>query len=271
MRSESQAETIRQLADRLRRLESPGNKQTGARDADHDCWSTGFTALDQLLPDHGLVSGSFVEWLHAGTGSGTTSLVLNVLSSVLESRLAVCSSRHQSTGHPVRSSASRIPVPALVMIDSEGQFSAAGVARDSLLWKHLVVTRPERTADALWAWEQSLRCPGVLGAVYWGESLPERQLRRLKLAAEVGGGLGMLIRSLRWRRTVNWADVRIEVRSVRHQASLNATHQNMAEEATGNWGLRECEVRLLSCRGAWNRDGRARLKLGLPGSVDRSA
>lgn len=79
-----------------------------------------------------------------------------------------------------------------------------GLARCGLPPTHLVLVRAERWPDALWAMEEALRCPAVTGALLttgWegGESRDSAALdltatRRLQLAAEAGGALGLLLR-----------------------------------------------------------------------------
>ncbi|MBL6455811.1 hypothetical protein JMJ55_10795 [Belnapia sp. T6] len=77
-----------------------------------------------------------------------------------------------------------------------------GLARFGLLPAELVLVRARRWPDALWAMEEALRCPAVTGAVL---ALPQEQsaeahpldltaTRRLQLAAEAGGALGLLLR-----------------------------------------------------------------------------
>jgi len=77
-----------------------------------------------------------------------------------------------------------------------------------------------------------MRCRGV--AAVWGQidSLSERAMRRLQLAAETGGTLGLLVRSARARGRSMWSDVQFGVEP---------------RSATGGWRLR---VSVLRCRGA---------------------
>jgi protein ImuA len=85
-----------------------------------------------------------------------------------------------------------------------------------------IVVHPARVQDALWAWEQSLRCGGVAVVIGWLFRLQEREFRRLQLAAEAGGGIGMLLRSARDRQQPSWADLRLLV-SPRPPAALNSS------------------------------------------------
>lgn len=68
----------------------------------------------------------------------------------------------------------------------------------------MILVRAERWPDALWAMEEALRCPAVTGAVLalaWeanrqagDDRLDLTATRRLQLAAETSGSLGLLLR-----------------------------------------------------------------------------
>ncbi|WP_431282484.1 ImuA family protein [Humitalea sp. 24SJ18S-53] len=77
-----------------------------------------------------------------------------------------------------------------------------GLARFGLLPAKLILLRAERWSDALWAMEEALGCPAVAGALLapdWhadpaAAALDLTASRRLQLAAEAGGGIGLLLR-----------------------------------------------------------------------------
>jgi hypothetical protein len=59
----------------------------------------------------------------------------------------------------------------------------------------LVVLRPQNARDAFWAVDQSLRCSAVAAVIAPLSRLDERASRRLQLAAESSGCLGLVLRS----------------------------------------------------------------------------
>jgi protein ImuA len=69
-----------------------------------------------------------------------------------------------------------------------------GLARFGLSPAELVMVRAPRPADGLWAMEEALRCPAVGGALLTLSELDLTAARRLQLAAEAGGALGLLLR-----------------------------------------------------------------------------
>ncbi len=69
-----------------------------------------------------------------------------------------------------------------------------GLARFGLSPAQLVLVRATRAEDGLWAMEETLRCPAVGAALLVAGALDLTAARRLQLAAEAGGVLGLLLR-----------------------------------------------------------------------------
>lgn len=220
----SRAELIRDLKDRLRKIER------AHRPADEPAFSTG-TSLDRLLPDKGLSWGTLLEWLSDGAGTGTATLALTVAAHIV-----------QNGG-------------ALVVIDGKQEFYPPAAASLGILLDNTVIVRPANRRDALWAWEQSLRSGAVAVALGWLDNLDERAFRRLQLAAETGGSLGFLLRPAACRAEPSWAEARflVEARPLavvsggvvsgewsrtrtKHQTPLTTHHRRL-------------RVELLHCRG----------------------
>ncbi|MFM9959769.1 MAG: ImuA family protein [Planctomycetaceae bacterium] len=149
---------------------------------------TGLPALGRLLNEPGWPRGCFVEWLAEGCGSGSTGLALWASHEAWRDSL-------------------------LVMIDSRREMHApavrhGGVAMDL---SKTVFIRPEQPLDALWSLEQALRTRGIGAVVCDVDRLSPQACRRLQLAAEIGGGLGILLRPAQARRQPSFAEYRFLV------------------------------------------------------------
>jgi protein ImuA len=69
-----------------------------------------------------------------------------------------------------------------------------GLGRFGLAPADLVRVQAPRSQDGLWAMEEALRSPGVAGALLVTEALDFAAARRLQVAAEAGGAIGLLLR-----------------------------------------------------------------------------
>ena len=148
--------------------------------------STGIVELDKLLPDQGLVRGSLSEWIDSENGGGATSLAM---------RLA-CQTQREGP---------------LVVVDPEQTFYSPGIQAAGVCLDNVILVRPASRRDALWAAEQSLRCPGIGAVVYQVDHLKTAEFRRLQLAAEASSVIGILIRPPAAQTQAGWSDVRLLV------------------------------------------------------------
>jgi protein ImuA len=169
---------VEELKARLKQWETAG------RGGEQPRVSSGFAALDRILPEQGFRRGALVEWLEEAPGSGAGTLAL---SAAYE--------------------ACRQAGP-LVVIDSSGQFYPPAAAWAGLDLSRLILVRTRQPQDEAWAWDQVLRAAGVAAVLGWVDRLGSRDLRRLQLAAETGGVLGLLVRPAAARSEPCWADVR---------------------------------------------------------------
>jgi hypothetical protein len=139
-------------------------------------------------PELDLRPGVIVEWLVSRPGAGALTSTVRILSRCLDGRGAWV------IVDPLRESY----VPAL---------SGWGIHPSRTL-----LLRPATLQETCWVIEQCLRCPGV--SVTWAyidKRLPTTVHRRWKMAAEVGGGVGLLFRPDEARREPVWADLRLRV------------------------------------------------------------
>jgi len=154
--------------------------------------SSGFRSLDQLLPAGGVRRGSLVEWL-ADDAAGAVALAAAVAC-----RLAVSQTFEQSPPRAativVVDRGTRFHPPAVMPWLETGAAPAGSGSGRSVLRPQLVVARPSRDDDELWAIDQSLRCPGVAAVLAWPRRVHATAMRRWQLAARASGTVGLLVR-----------------------------------------------------------------------------
>lgn len=158
---------------------------TASRRAAGGC-STGWPALDAVLPLQGWPHAGLVEVLSPVQGLGELSLILPALAALSAERKPIL-----VVAPPYRPYA-----PA---------WHRAGVRLAQL---HVLDTTPQ---EALWAMEQALRagcCGVVLG---WPAQVDDKALRRLQVAADSGQTLGFVFRPLQAAQNPSPAPLRISV------------------------------------------------------------
>jgi len=180
VRSEGEVREAR-LAALRRRLARVGRPASGG-----PAVSTGLAALDRLLAPGGLLPGELVEWRGA-RGSGVARLAWHVVGRWLDRG------------------------GLLAVIDAERAGFPPAWHGSPWHWREVVWIRPATLAEAWLAWEESLRSPGVAAVWGWISELPARHYRRLQLACERGGHVGMLLRPPAACRAPSWATVIWEV------------------------------------------------------------
>lgn len=196
------ANIVAQLRERIQRLE--GSRCVGRE----SLLSTGCGPLDGLLPEAGFRRGGLVEWLGDDAGSGAQTLAM------LAAREAIAGGR------------------VLVVMDRRREFYPPAAAALGIDLQRTFVVRAARLEEELWALDQALRCPGVGAAWAVVDQLDWRWFRRLQLAVEQGGGLGLLVRPARMRGQPSWSQVQLWVRP----------------QASG--GARRMRVEITHCKGA---------------------
>ena len=154
-------------------------------------WSTGSSSLDARLPGGGWPTASLIEVLLDETGLGEVQLFLPAL--------VACQRRTQNSSE----------APWLVWIAPPHEPYAPALAQQGIELGRLLVVRPSTATEALWAAEQALSSGVCAAVLLWLKGTDDRWLRRLKLAAEAGGSLGVLFRPERHRFESSPANLRI--------------------------------------------------------------
>ncbi|MEP6886431.1 MAG: translesion DNA synthesis-associated protein ImuA [Gammaproteobacteria bacterium] len=168
-------------------------------------WSTGKSSLDARLPGGGWPTASLIEVLLDDTGLGEVQLFLPAL--VESQRGGVAGGAGET--------------PWLVWIAPPHEPYAPALAQQGIELGRLLIVRPPSATEALWAAEQAL-ASGVCAAVFlWLKGTDDRWLRRLKLAAEAGGALGVLFRPERHRFESSPASLRLAVSRGEHEMRLD--------------------------------------------------
>ena len=148
---------------------------------------TGFPELDASLPGGGWPIGAIAELMSDAIGIGELSLLVPVLS-----RLARAGRYIAWIAPP------HLPyAPALAQ---------RGVPLERVL---LIQTRSPQ--ESLWATEQALRCPAIGAVLGWPAYIADKNVRRLQLAAEAGGSLGILYRPPQAARESSPAALRLRL------------------------------------------------------------
>ncbi|MFM9026203.1 MAG: ImuA family protein [Planctomycetaceae bacterium] len=202
--------------------------QLWERAGDRETVSSGWAALDGLLPGGGVRRGSLIEWLAGDAGTAASGTGAATLACTVACRLAA--TRRTGRGDPRGG--------LIVVVDRAGWFHPPAV----LPWLgagdagaiRLVVARPSRDDDEIWTIEQALRCGGVAAVVAWPRLAaawsPERgtvverrpagrgglqqwttAMRRWHLAARSTGGVGLLVRAPTALGEPSWAESRLVV------------------------------------------------------------
>jgi len=84
----------------------------------------------------------------------------------------------------------------IAICDPQKQIYPPALAAMGVSLNRVYLIHPKSPADELWAMTESLRCKGVGATIASPGRLDRTQARRLQLAAEQGGGIGIFLRPL---------------------------------------------------------------------------
>jgi cell division inhibitor SulA/protein ImuA len=169
--------------------------------ARHRVVPSGWPRLDAELPGGGWPLGTLIELLLPEAGVGELRLLLPALATLAADPPAA-ERRWLAWIAPPHA-----PYPPAL--------AQSGIRPERLLF----VTAP-KTSDRLWAVEQALRSGSCAAVLAWLDAVDDQWLRRLKLAAEAGQALVVLLRPLRRRATASPATLRIALEPAAESVDL---------------------------------------------------
>jgi hypothetical protein len=140
------------------------------RRGQHEAVPSGFAELDANLPGGGWPVGAICELLLETMGIGELGLLVPALARLVQAGRYIA----------------WIAPPYLPY--------APALAQAGLALKHVLVVQTRSVQESLWATEQTLRCPAFGAVLSWPSGIADKNVRRLQLAAEAGGSLGVLYR-----------------------------------------------------------------------------
>jgi protein ImuA len=151
---------------------------------------TGLEPLDALAPSNAFARGTIHELLFAPE-HGEPRFFATMLA------------QHASAARPKQR---RLPI---IWSDPRGELYPPALAAMGIDLKQLYLLRPPSPADETWAITECLRCKGVGAVVAAPQVLSRVETRRLQLAAEHGGAVGLLLRptgkrSVHYAATTRW-------------------------------------------------------------------
>lgn len=149
--------------------------------------STGYKALDELLPGRGWPCGGITELLMPQYGFGEWRLLLPALARLVG------------------------PKRPLMVISPPHVPYAAGMRRYGVFERQLVLVRAGTPAQRLWATEQAVAVDGLAAVLAWLPQARADQLRRLQAAAAAAAGPVFVIRPEAARHESSPAPLRVMV------------------------------------------------------------
>ena len=148
--------------------------------------STGYAALDAVLPNGGWPRQTLIEVLSSSAGIGELRLLMPALSALLAER----------DGY-------------LVWVGSPYQPYAPALLQWQIDAERVLLVNANRPSDVLWATGEALLSGSAVAVLGWVDTLDITASRRLSLAAEQGNSLAILFRPLTARQQSSAASLRL--------------------------------------------------------------
>jgi hypothetical protein len=159
--------------------------------------STGFKEIDAIAPGSGLITGAIHELLWMSDDGAPLRFAMHLARAAHGSpgwKSEVRSRDLLRTS--VRSSQVDSPRGAIVFCDDRQELYAPAIAAMNIPLDRVYLLRPQQREDVIWSIAECLNCKGVAATVATVDRLSRIEARRLQLAAERGGGIGLLLRPM---------------------------------------------------------------------------
>ena len=179
--------------------------------------STGFTSLDQELPNAGWPADGVTEFLHDKVGIGELRLLAPALARMT----------NEQSRWILFVSPPYIPYPP-------------ALAQAGIDLTRVIVSQPRAPKDYLWVLEKALASQSCSAVIAWPGRIHEKQIRRLQLASKDGYSWGILFRSEESSKNASPAELRLRLRPLPGN-SLGKDNSSIA-------------VKILKRRGRWESE-----------------
>jgi protein ImuA len=133
--------------------------------------STGFPEIDAITPGSGLTTGAIHELLWTPDDGAPLHFAMHL------------ARRNIDRG-------------AIVFCDDRQEIYPPAIAAMNIPLDRVYLLRPQKREDVIWSIGECLGCKGVAATVATIDRLSRIEARRLQLAAERGGGVGLLLRPM---------------------------------------------------------------------------
>ena len=189
------------MTEALRQLLQNPRIWRGQQQTDSPVWqglATGYPRLDRHLPGGGWPKNALTEILLEQYGSGELQLLMPALARLSRENSDEAAEETAECGWIAWIAPPFEPYPPALL-------------QWGMNLAHVLVVRPHRSSEILWAAEQALSSGTCAAVLLWSESLDDTGSRRLQLAAEKGQSWAIAFRSLNAMTQSSAAALRVRV------------------------------------------------------------
>lgn len=203
-------------------------------------YRTGFSELDEQLPDRGWPTSGVCEIFSFGFGQGELCFIYPLLREIVPKH--VNSQHRDERSQHNRSQSDRIQNDSFVLLIAPPLIPyAPTLEQEGIDSKRLLWLKSQERKEQLWALEQALSSGACPLVVAWLTHLSVAEARRLQLASEKGNSLAIFYLPHKQSYAAHPVVLKLSL----------STHKASANDAISNLGLQR--ISLLKRRGAWAR------------------